>query len=1500
MWFRFILFAAFMLSPFTSIHAQVINNYGAAINITPGAAVVTKDMTNTSGTFNALFRNNGTINLSGDYTNSISSMTEGSGTYRLGGNWTNNGIFNHDLSTVVFNGPAEQLITKPSPETFYNLSIENSGTSLANTVRLVNTVQVMRTLYLKSGNVTATGGVKLFLWYGTPTALVYTSTDSSKIYGLFERGVWQAGNYLFPLGNITRPAFYNPATLITNVTPSVAGSVLSEFLPSPTPIQIVPPLVDPPVEVDSVYSAGYWSMTARNSFSISSYSVALDAAGFTNSIDTVRDITRVIKRDGGADWELDGVHSDATGNVVKRNNLSGNISTAGTDFALARANPLIVVHPVNDTVCEMTYPTFTVVATGAGPLTYLWYKDGAPILSSPHYTGNRSATLVINEAVLSDAGNYYVVVRDRYRNTTISTSATLVVNKIPIARVTPDTLGHECSEVPFDDIVLTLDYYNVGTTFAWSRTTPAGIITSIPVTGTENNIGDVLAGQFQNITDAPITITFEVIPIGPAPTYCTGLPKYATVTVNPRPRIIPLIDQMCYGEYTNITLVSPSTMTQPGVIQFNYNITVSSDSVSGNTIAANNVAHGSVLSYPYINRDDTVQSVFYNVTPTALALGCPDGIVVPLETKVHAKPLQQLLISEPLTCEGGADADLLAVTSRGAGGANGYYFDWVRTQLDQVHGYNIPELENRRGGRWDLTVTDNLNCKSSAFIFVAGAILDSYLYVPVDPATGYATSCPGYADGQIWIKENNSSTGIAPFEYWITSVGQDTASTDMYGHLADKEIINIWPGLPAGKYQLYLKDANGCFNINYPETDIIEPDVITVTFESKKYDGDFDISCRGYNDGSVWVKTIAGGNGGYRYKWTTVNGLITGVDTLNRLDNITAGTYYLNTTDIKGCMKTDSVTINEPSGMVLSDFGLSVKPDGTYNVSCNGGSDGFINITVSGGSGTYTYLWTGPDGFTDTRENITQLKAGIYNCIVRDLNGCLLAPAPSFTLTEPPDLAIVSSASLSTDGDYNINCFGGTGSVQVTVTGGIPGTYQYLWSTSNGSGLVSGQEDQNSPGAGTYDLTVTDINGCAETMSITLSQPDRIDLQLVERNITCASGVFNDGAIDLTVSGGVGPFTYLWSNGASTEDISDLTEGTYSVTVTDFNGCTATASGGVVNPPPLTYSRTISDYNGYNISCFGMSNGSVTVSTTSGSPPFIFSWTGPDGFTATTPGISGLRAGTYILNITDSLFCHVTETIVLNEPGQLGMALSLSSSDAGGYNINCAGERTGYIGIEPLNQVMDVEYLWSDGLFGRTRTNLPAGEYSVIITDANNCYASATVSLTEPDSIRIEFAVTQPFCPDMPNGAVVAIVTGGVPAADYTYRWSDNSTGSVLTDIPAGYYSLTVNDLNGCIVRDSVNVEPENRTCLIIPNAISPNGDLINDEWNIGNIYLYPQIEVKIFNRWGLSVWRSEKGYPQPWDGRRGGKPLPIDSYHYIIDLNNGTKPVIGTITIVR
>jgi gliding motility-associated-like protein len=384
------------------------------------------------------------------------------------------------------------------------------------------------------------------------------------------------------------------------------------------------------------------------------------------------------------------------------------------------------------------------------------------------------------------------------------------------------------------------------------------------------------------------------------------------------------------------------------------------------------------------------------------------------------------------------------------------------------------------------------------------------------------------------------------------------------------------------------------------------------------------------------------------------------------------------------------------------------------------------------------------------------------------------------------------------------------------------------------------------------------------------------------------------------VNGGIGPYSYTWSNGAVTEDISGLTSGDYTVTVRDLNGCIKTATATIQLPPVLNYTKKLSDYNGFNISCNGLNNGSIQVDPTTGSAPFVYTWTGPGGFAATTKNISDLKAGQYTLLILDSNECKGTETFVLTEPGKLTINYDLSESTAGGYNVNCAGDNSGVITVNPVNQVNTVNYLWEDGIFGKTRTNLSAGNYNLIITDANNCHANAVITLREPDSLKIMFNITPPFCPDKPDGIIEASVSGGVSGTNYSYDWSDNSSGRILTNIPEGTYEVTVTDLNGCTAVKSEYVQAINETCLVIPNAISPNGDLINDVWNIGMKELYPSMEVKIFNRWGQSVWRSEKGYPRPWDGTSNGSALPIDSYHYIIDLHNGSKPIIGNVTIVR
>jgi gliding motility-associated-like protein len=247
------------------------------------------------------------------------------------------------------------------------------------------------------------------------------------------------------------------------------------------------------------------------------------------------------------------------------------------------------------------------------------------------------------------------------------------------------------------------------------------------------------------------------------------------------------------------------------------------------------------------------------------------------------------------------------------------------------------------------------------------------------------------------------------------------------------------------------------------------------------------------------------------------------------------------------------------------------------------------------------------------------------------------------------------------------------------------------------------------------------------------------------------------------------------------------------------------------------------------------------------------------------------------------------------------MTIDKSVSSDGGFNLTCATDNTGYINVSPINNAGPVTYTWSgDGGTGNSRTNLPAGSYRVILTDANNCTADSVITLTAPDSLKIQYTVKLPFCPAQKDGEISLTVSGGVPGSNYSYIWPDKSTDKNLANISVGDYKVTVSDNNGCSIQETIQVVPLYETCLVIPNAISPNGDQINDVWIIGHIEEYPQAEVKIFNNWGEIVWKSERGYGHPWDGRSNGIMLPVDSYFYTIDLHNGSKLIAGSITIIK
>jgi gliding motility-associated-like protein len=234
----------------------------------------------------------------------------------------------------------------------------------------------------------------------------------------------------------------------------------------------------------------------------------------------------------------------------------------------------------------------------------------------------------------------------------------------------------------------------------------------------------------------------------------------------------------------------------------------------------------------------------------------------------------------------------------------------------------------------------------------------------------------------------------------------------------------------------------------------------------------------------------------------------------------------------------------------------------------------------------------------------------------------------------------------------------------------------------------------------------------------------------------------------------------------------------------------------------------------------------------------------------------------------------------------------------------CYGDSTGQIDLlltgGTVYSVDDYDVMLNDIVTGPYARDLPAGVYQIRVEDLNDCYTEGEAELINPPLLVLSFDTEDAFCPDKPDGEMNLYIDGGVPG--YWITWSgglpDNEDH--FTEVYAGEYVATVTDAHQCVTSDTVLVDYTFESCLVIPNAFSPNNDGFNDQWIIEGLELYPNAEIRIFDRWGSRVYYSPNAADDPWDGTFDGRILPIDSYHYIIDLNNNEPGITGNVTIVR
>ncbi len=980
-----------------------------------------------------------------------------------------------------------------------------------------------------------------------------------------------------------------------------------------------------------------------------------------------------------------------------------------------------------------------------------------------------------------------------------------------------------------------------------------------------------------------------------------------------------------------------------------------------------------------------------NYIPTITdALGCTvegDNIIVqePNEISITAE------LTDP-SCNNGGDSGSIVLEVEGGTMGGGYTYAWDGPDAPFP---STSQLTNIGPGSYFVTVTDSRGCTAADGPYTLqdpGAIflqLDSVRHV----------RCAGIAEGAIFITTSGGSGALMP--EWKN--GQGTVINTGF----DIE------GLIGGNYTLCVTDAAGCSETLGPIT-INEPQPITVddieieNASASADDGeirligvdggtpDYTYNWEGPNNAmqtttmptisdippGEWRVTIVDENGctevitdliimgslnvqailtdpacnpetpatgsielivnagtpDYEYEWSTIDGDGIVQFAPNQF-NLTAGTYSVTVEDANGVVVINEYTLNDPDPITVS-----------FDVTNQTGSDcnGFINTTVSGGTGvgTYTYLWSNGE----TSPDLFDVCKGQYDLQVTDANGCVVVSPPVIVTGGPLSWANFTpggGACQGGDGGFlNAEVSGGCGPYTFTLTGPSPSIMTNDDGVVNFTGLA----------AGMYEITVTDAAG--STALVNSFDITETVITIVADTIIDNTGMgMCNGAVNITPSGGQLPYTYIWSNGATSQDVSDVCENQspLSVVVTDANGCIVQSQEFILIAG-LSVSLEIN-----NETCADEEDGSIISTSVGGNAPYTYEWSNGE----TTPNLTGLTPGSYIVTVTDSQGRTATESGTINGSTD-PITVTSDVTTPTGANADGAIDLTVTGGTPPY------DYEWSNGMFTPDIAGLTSGSYTVIITDFFDCVYSETFTFAG-EAISLSFEGIWNGCPGQAGdlGTLQVFASGGTPP--YTYEWDvtgQNNTGDIIGGLAPGDYTVTVTDASGLtavgtgtvpelqeisidLVADEVNSNitstvtggtapysyqwndedfsttrdlmgvPSGTYTLVISDAIgcvnqatiellagpceqvtrvmSPNNDSFNDEFIVSCANRF-DIELEIYNRWGQLEFMSPS-YGNNWVGTDlEGAKLPEGGYFYVIryqDSEGQTQQIKGSFNIV-
>lgn len=878
-----------------------------------------------------------------------------------------------------------------------------------------------------------------------------------------------------------------------------------------------------------------------------------------------------------------------------------------------------------------------------------------------------------------------------------------------------------------------------------------------------------------------------------------------------------IFSNLCAGNYSlRVTDASPAcpqqttlSIAQPNPLLGSVNVTTISCSNLCNGVLAGS-ANGGVSGYTlsWSTPTGNVNSgVISNLCPGSYTFNVRDANgcnAPPSVVTLTAPPAHTVNIGVTnASCFGDCNGSLSATVS---GGAPGYTLTWST-------GFTGNPLLNRCAGNYTLNVTDANGCVSTA-----NATVTSPSSITVTQ-TLVATACAGSCDGTASL---TASGGVGPYTYQL---GATTNSTGVFTNLC------------SGNYAVLVRDASNCqrpvafsitspvalsaaitstrnsctsctggatvtpsngtppytgfawtnsLNVNVGNTAGVNnlcPGNYTVTVTDNRsctstatvnvsmivivtvLNGGTGNQCFGACTASA-VASASGGQGPYSFSW------LPGSQTSATATGLCFGNYTVNVTDSgnPACMNSATINVPQPADITVnSSF---------TNVTCFNSCNGAISLSVTGGTGAKSFLWS-PGGMNTA--SISGLCQGIYQATITDANGC--SKVRSFTLA-PPNPSVAPNIAASNP----LNCNNpNTGTICTNPSGGN-GTYSYNWSP----GASTASCITNVP-AGTYSLFITS-GACTQTFVTVLSNPAGPTLtQLNLQNVACFGG--SNGAATYSASG-AGPFTFTWTpamsptTGATTSSVSGLTSGTYVVASTDAgNNCVTTRTFFVSQPSTVTPNGSVT-----NIQCNGGPgcNGAISVAPSGGTPPYTYTWS-PGGNSAT---VTNVCAGTHTLNLRDNNNCLSTYTFNVTTPSSITITSTVT-------NVRCNSACNGSVIANASGGTGAITYSWlpQAGFSGSTTAtimNLCPGTYTLLARDANNCVTTHTVMITEPPALTSTLTVQNVNCSSACNGSASLSASGG--ALPYNFSWTTGTaTTAFVTGLCAGNYTGTVVDANGCV-----------------------------------------------------------------------------------------------------